>query len=128
MIALTTTTRQLELDLAAASSTALDIVVVFRDIRAEGVQDSFGAQLSTSNGTSDVVVCSSPQAGVIRVIETLSVGSNSLTLAPTVRIYYDESGTEYDIMTATLNTGEQLYYEDKEGWSVRDSGGRHLFG
>lgn len=128
MIVLNTTTRQLELDLAASSSTPLDIVVVFKDIRSEGEQDSFGAQLSTSNGTTDVVICSAPLSGVIRSIETVSVGSNSLTVAPTVRIYYDESGTEYDIMTATLATGEQLYYEDKEGWSVRDSSGRHLFG
>ncbi|MCI0562296.1 MAG: hypothetical protein MN733_27750 [Nitrososphaera sp.] len=113
MIVLNTTTRQLELDLASSSSTPLDITVVFKDIRTDGEQDAFGTQLSTSNGTSDVVICSAPVAGVLRLIETIAVSNATNSADEIVRIYYDESGTEYDIITATLSGGDQLFYEDE---------------
>ncbi len=113
MIALTNTGRQLELDLASTSSTPLDIVVTFKDLRYSDQQENAGAQLSTSNGTTDVVICSSPTSGVLRLIETISVSNATNTASEIVRIYYDESGTEYDIITVTLSGGDQLYYEDE---------------
>jgi hypothetical protein len=30
-----------------------------------------------------------------------------------VRIYYDENGTEYDIIQVDLAGGDQLFYEDQ---------------
>lgn len=113
MIALTTTTRQLELDLVAASSVALDIIVAFRDIRSSDQTQNAGTQLSNSNGTTDVVICSPPTSGMLRIIDTISVSGNTNTADVTARIYYDENGTEYDIVRVTLSGGDQLYYEDE---------------
>lgn len=113
MIALTTTQRQLELDLTASSSVPISIIVCFRDIRyATGQIDSYGEQLSNSNGTSDVIICSPPTAGVLRLIETVTISNSNNGSSVTARVYYDENGTEYDIVKVTLSSGDTLMYED----------------
>lgn len=113
MISLTNTQRQLELDLASASSNALDIIVGFTDIRYADQSKNAGTQLSTSNGVTDVIICSAPGNGVLRLIESISVANNLNTATETVRVYYDENGTEYDIIQVDLAGGDQLYYEDQ---------------
>ena len=113
MIALTTTQRQLELDLASASSNALDIVVAFTDIRYSDQMKNAGTQLSTSNGTTDVIITAAPSSGVLRIIDTISVNNRKNTATETVRIYYDENGTEFDIIQVDLAGGDQLFYEDQ---------------
>ena len=112
MIALTSTLRRLELDLAAASSSPLDIVVTFTDIRYSDQMKNAGTKVSTSNGVTDVNICDIPGAGVLRLIETISVNNRKNTATVTARIYYDENGTEYDIIQVALSGGDQLYYED----------------
>lgn len=112
MIALTSTLRSLELDLSASSSSPLDIIVCFTDIRYSDQMKNAGEQLSTSNGTSDVTICAAPATGVLRLIETISVNNRKNTATATARVYYDENGTEYDIIQAALAGGDQLFYED----------------
>ena len=108
MIALTNTVRQLEIDCDVSAN--ISVVVAFTDVRADGAKN-VGTQLSTTNGTSDVVICSPPTSGMIRIIDTITVqNSNASTI--TVRIYYDESGTEYNIVKVALATGDTLMYED----------------
>jgi hypothetical protein len=109
---LTNTQRQLELDLASASSNAMDIVVAFTDIRYLDQMRNAGTTLSTSNGTTDVIIVAAPSSGVLRIIDTISVCNNMNTDTETVRIYYDENGTEYDLIQVDLAGGDQLYYED----------------
>ena len=111
MIALTSTQRQLELDLAATSSVTCAILVCFRDIRYSTGAVGYGEQLSTSNGITDVIICSSPVSGVLRLIETITV-QNRNDNSVTARIYYDENGTEYNIVSITLSAGDTLMYED----------------
>ena len=113
MIALTSTQRQLELDLASASSNALDIVVAFTDIRYSDQIKNAGTTLSTSNGVTDVIIVAAPPNGVLRIIDTISVNNRKNTATETVRIYYDENGTEFDIIQVDLAGGDQLFYEDQ---------------
>ena len=112
MIALTNTQRRLELDLASASSTTLSIVVGFTDIRYADQMKNAGTTLSTSNGVTDVIIAAAPLSGVLRIIDSISVSNNTNTATETVRIYYDENGTEYTIIQVDLAGGDQLYYED----------------
>ena len=121
MIALTNTARQLELDLASASSVALDIVVTFNDIRYADQTKNVGTTLSSSNGVTDVIITAAPPSGVLRVIESISVCNRDNTATETVRVYYDESGTESDIIQADLSGGDQLYYDDNNGWKALNS-------
>ena len=123
MIALTSTSRQLEMDLASASSVALDIVVTFQDIRYADQVKNVGTQLSSSNGVTDVIIATAPTAGVLRLIQSISVCNRDNTATETARIYYDESGTESDIIQVDLSGGDQLYYEDNQGWKVLNSVG-----
>lgn len=123
MIALTNTARQLELDLASASSVALDIVVAFQDIRYADQTKNVGTTLSSSNGVTDVIIAAAPTSGVLRVIKSISVCNRDNTATETARIYYDESGTESDIIQVDLVGGDQLYYEDNQGWVILNSTG-----
>jgi len=93
MIALTSTTRQLELDLTGASSLPCTIVVSFSDRRYFDGSIAIGTTLSSSNGTSDVIICDNPPSGMVRIIDTISV-HNPNGSSVTARIYYDESNTE----------------------------------
>ena len=113
MIALTSTLRRLELDLAAASSSPLDIVVTYTDIRYADQMKSIGTKVSTSNGVTDVNIVDLPATGVLRLIETISVNNRKNTGTVTARVYYDENGTEYDIIQVALAGGDQLFYEDE---------------
>jgi hypothetical protein len=72
-----------------------------------------GTQLSTSNGVTDVIICAAPLSGVLRLIESISVTNPSGNDTERVRIYYDENGTEYDIIQVDLAGGDQLFYEDE---------------
>lgn len=118
MIALTNTQRQLELDLASASSATLDVIVTFTDIRYADQGKNAGTQLSNSNGVTDVIICSAPLSGVLRIIESISVTNVENTATETARIYYDENGTEFNIIEVDLEGGDQLFYEDNQGWKV----------
>ncbi|MEK9207897.1 MAG: hypothetical protein AAB922_05410, partial [Patescibacteria group bacterium] len=82
---------------------------------------NIGTQLNTSNGVTDVVIATAPTAGVLRVISSISVCNRDNTATETARIYYDESGTESDIIQAELSGGDQLYYEDGFGWKTLNS-------
>ena len=112
MIVLSSTQRQLELDLAAASSVALDIIVCFHDLRYATGQVGYGEQIKTSNGTTDVIICDPPGSGITRIIESITVSNSKNGSSVTPRIYYDENGTEYDIIKVTLSSGDTLMYED----------------
>ena len=123
MIALTDTLRSLELDLASASTTTLKIVATFTDIRYSDQTKNAGTRLSTSNGVTDVIIVTAPTSGILRLIETISVTNPSGNDTETVRIYYDENGTEYDIIRVDLAASDMLFYDDNSGWRVLNSVG-----
>jgi hypothetical protein len=96
------------------------IAVFYRDITTTTFVP--GRQLSNSNGTTAVTICSAPAASTQRVVDFINV-INTDTVAKLVTIRYDASGTEYELMRATLGVGERLEYQDGHGWRSFTSDG-----
>lgn len=118
---LTATTHLLELKLGAATTTnAIEIFSAFNTITTTGVTPETSS--TTSNSTSDVTVVGSPGASEQRIVKFISV-FNADTVANTVTIKRDVSGTERRIGTWNLNAGDSLLYSDGVGWYVMDSNG-----
>jgi hypothetical protein len=122
MIRLDTTNRSLQLLLGSAQTTApMQIVVSYSD---QTTTSYLGAtQLSNSNGTSAVTICSAPAASTIRDIDMVSV-INSDTTDKTVTINLLDSSIEYKILTATLTVGDKLTYTHGSGWQVTTNTGQ----
>lgn len=73
----------------------------------------------TSNNTTDVDMVAATAGRVIKAVAVY----NADTVAATVTIKTDNSGTERRLCKVTLATLETLYYEDGSGWFVVDSAG-----
>lgn len=77
--------------------------------------------ITTNNTTAQDLIAAPPASNQIRVFN-ISV-YNSDNAAVTVVIRMDISGTVYVLMRAVLEVGDNLIYEDAEGWQVIDSNG-----
>jgi len=121
MIRLDTTVRSLTLFLGGAHATApLQIVVSYSDQTSSTYLG--GTQLSNSNGTSTVTICSAPSASTIRDIDMVSV-LNTDTATQTVTIQLLSTATSYKITTVTLLIGEKLTYTHGSAWQVVSNSG-----
>jgi hypothetical protein len=115
MIRLDTTTRGLKAVLAGAvAATQPDIAVGFADKGTAYVQ---GSHLIAANGTTPVTICAAPAASVVRNIDFLSV-RNRDTAQVVITISIDDNGTLFNLIAATLETGELLGYTHSSGWYV----------
>jgi len=118
---LTATTHLLELKLGAATTTnAVEIFSAFNTLTTTTVTPETSS--TTSNSTADVTVVGSPGASEQRIVKFISV-YNADTVANTVTIKRDVSGTERRIGTWNLNAGDSLLYSDGVGWYVMNSDG-----
>jgi hypothetical protein len=116
MIRLDTTSRTLQLYLGGAHATApLQIVVSYSDQTSSTYLG--GTQLSNSNGTSTVTICSAPSASTIRDIDMVSV-LNTDTATQTVTIQVVDSSTAYQVISVQLLVGEKLTYTHGSAWQV----------
>ena len=121
MIRLDTTARSLTLFLGGAHATApLQVVVSYSDQTSSTYLG--GTQLSNSNGTSTVTICSAPSASTIRDIDMVSV-LNTDTATQTVTIQLLSTATNYKITTVTLLVGEKLTFTHGSGWQVVSNSG-----
>jgi hypothetical protein len=121
MIRLDTTVRSLTLFLGGAHATApLQIVVSYSDQTSSTYLG--GTQLSNSNGTTTVTICSAPSASTIRDIDMVSV-LNTDTATQTVTIQLLSTATNYKITTVTLLVGEKLTYTHGSAWQVVSNSG-----
>jgi hypothetical protein len=121
MIRLDTVNRSLQLFLGSATTTnPLQIVVCYSD---QTVSTYNGAtQLSNSNGTTAVTICSAPASGAVRDIDMLSV-LNTDTAAAFVTIEMVDTSTPYQIIYVELSIGDKLTFTHGSGWQVvSDSG------
>lgn len=121
MIRLDATTRKLQAVLSGAVTTnQLPCLVSYSD---KTNADYVGAsQLTNTNSTTAVDICSAPAASTVRDIDYLSV-RNRDTAAATVTVMLDDSSTDYEIVKATLAVGDQLVYTHGDGWRVIASDG-----
>lgn len=76
-----------------------------------------GCALGQTNGVTSVVVYTNTTGTVVRVLKFLSV-FNTDTVAVTVTVQYNVSGTITKVMAITLQPGEQLRYDDKRGFKI----------
>jgi hypothetical protein len=79
-------------------------------------------QDGTSNNTTAVTLVSAPAASTQRIIKSVYI-QNADTAAATVTIIYNNNSTLRNILVATLSVGDQLIYEDGEGWACLDTNG-----
>ena len=80
------------------------------------------AARGTTSGTTGVDVVAAPTNPNIVGVNHLSV-FNADTVAATVTIRLNESGTFTRRAKVTLQTGETLYYDRERGWYCFDSNG-----
>jgi len=121
MIRLDTINRSLQLFLGAAKTTNnLQIVVSYSD---QTASTYLGAtQLSNSNGTTPVTICSAPAASTIRDIDMITV-LNTDTVYQVVTIQYLDTATTYKILDIQLNVGDKLTWTHGSAWQVVDNSG-----
>lgn len=74
-----------------------------------------------SNNNTDVALVPAPAAGVQRIVDLVNI-YNRDTVAQTVTVKVDLSGTEYILIQTVLNAGETLTYVEGAGWSVTERG------
>lgn len=79
-------------------------------------------QLSVTDGTTDVVILSIPQAKERKIVEFLSI-HNADTAAATITLKYDDSSVQTVIIKVTLATGDTLIYERGNGFKTLDVDG-----
>lgn len=76
-----------------------------------------GCALGQTNGVTSVVVYTNTTGTVARVLKFLSV-FNTDTVAVTLTVQYNVSGTITKVMTVVLQPKEQLRYDDKRGFKI----------
>lgn len=119
MIRLDTVNRSLTLVLGGAQATApLQIVVSYSDQTSSTYLGS--TQLTNSNGTTAVTICSAPIASVIRDIDMVTV-LNTDSVSQVVTIQLLDTATTYKIITVTLLIGDKLTYTHGSAWQVLDN-------
>ena len=121
MIRLDTISRSIQLFLGAAKATNnLQIVVSYSD---QTSSTYLGAtQLSNSNGTTPVTICSAPAASTIRDIDMITV-LNTDTVYQVVTIQYVDTSVSYKILDIQLNVGDKLTWTHGSAWQVVDNSG-----
>jgi hypothetical protein len=121
MIRLDTVNRSLTLFLGGAQVTApLQIVVSYSDQTSATYLGS--TQLTNSNGTTAVTICSAPVGSVIRDIDMVTV-LNTDTVSQVVTIQLLDTATVYKIITVTLLVGDKLTYTHGSAWQVVNNSG-----
>ena len=116
MIRLDTVNRSLQLYLGGATTTnPLQIVVCYSD---QTSTSYLGAtQLSNSNGTTAVTICSAPAVSTTRDIDMLSV-LNTDTVAANVTIQVMDTSTPYQLIYVQLSAQDKLTYTHGSGWQI----------
>lgn len=104
---------QLVLDVEP-SANEVRVVVSYSDYSA-GVNPVPGAQVSTSNGTTPVDICSAPGASTQRRINSISV-QNTDTNYEQGTLIFDANGTDYIMAGFHLAAGESFCWSDAHGF------------
>jgi hypothetical protein len=121
MIILDATTKSLQFKLAGAVTTnQLPFAASYVDTT--GTATTPGEQDGTSNSTTAVTVVSAPASNTQRLVKNIVI-QNADTAAATVTVIYNNNSTLRNIFVTTLAVGDQLVYEDGNGWICLDKNG-----
>src|SRR5260370_3004017 len=118
MIIVDSTTKSVQFKLAGAETTnQLPFSSSYVDVAATATTP--GEQDGASNGTTAVDLVSAPGGSTQRNIKSVCI-QNADTAAATVTVIYNNNSTLRNILVVTLAVGDQLVYEDGEGWTCLD--------
>ncbi len=122
MINLDLTTRKLQAVLfGAVTANQLPCVVSYQDNTPTG--STYGTQLKNTNSTTAVDICDAPAVTTTRR-QIMSVSIQNLdTAAAIVTVRFNDNGTSYTIVKVTLSIGDELQFNDGDGWKVITSTG-----
>lgn len=121
MIILNATTKSLQFKLAGSITTnQLPFSASYVDATTSSTTP--GEQDGASNSTTAVDLVSSPGASTQRLIKSITI-QNADTASATVTIIYNNNSTLRNVIKVTLAVGDQLIYEDGQGWSCLDANG-----
>jgi hypothetical protein len=121
MIILDATNKSLQIKLDAAITTnQLPFSASYVDSTSTATTP--GEQDGASNSTTAVDAVSSPASSTQRLVKSVAL-QNADTAAAKVYVIYKNNATSRNILVVTLAPGDQLIYEDGEGWSCLDSNG-----
>lgn len=120
-----TSSLSIQMDLSGApASTAPECHASFIDetpvsTTEKTYKDTSGAtQRSVTNGTTDVVVVSSPAQGVVRAVESIMF-NNLDSAAVTLRMWTDDGTDERELFgSRSVAAGEIVFYEHGSGWGI----------
>jgi hypothetical protein len=116
MIVLDATTEKIQVVLGGAVTTnQLNCYAAYRDITTTAY--TAGNNPVNTNDTTDVDLVGAPGSSTQRVIDLINI-YNADTVAATVTVKLDVSGTEYPLWVGTLTSGQTLTYTDAGGWDV----------
>jgi hypothetical protein len=121
MIILDATTKSLQLKLAGTvTANQLPFSASYVDVTNTATLP--GEQDGVSNNSTAVNVVSATAASTQRLIKNIII-QNADTASATVTVIYNNNSTLRNIFIATLNSGDQLIYEDGQGWACLDKNG-----
>lgn len=121
MLILDATTKSLQFKLSGTITTnQLPFSASYID--STGTSTTPGEQDGVSNNTTAVTVVGSPASSTQRLVKSITI-QNADTAAATVTIIYNNNSTLRNIIVATLAVGDQLIYEDGNGWLSLDKNG-----
>jgi hypothetical protein len=121
MLLLVGTTDKIELVTAVAAD--IDVHASYIDItKTTGAFiDSNKQATAITTATTTDIVSAAGAATTTRNVKTLNIRNKHATLANTVTVQIDISGTNYELFKTTLLAGETLEYIEGVGWFVVES-------
>jgi hypothetical protein len=122
---LNATTKRLQVILGEAKTTT-DCAVV-ADYYDSGVAPAGAAQTVLTNGVTAVDIVNAPASGYTRIVNGMTV-ENDDTVSHTVTVRFNDNGTIYKIIKATLAPGYTLTYAKSHGWTVMSPTGLFVAG
>lgn len=121
MYRLDATNRKLQMVLAGVvAANQLHATVSYSDKTATGYAG--GTQVSVSNNTTAVDICSAPAANTVRDIDQITI-YNRDTASATVTLMLDVGGTDTELGKKTLAAGESLIWTHGSGWTMAAASG-----
>lgn len=123
MIGLTATTKKIQVVLAGAVTTnQLDCFATWRDFITSPAAYVVGSNEVATNNTTDVDLVGAPSASHYIVIDYISI-YNRDTVAATVTVKIDVSGTEKILWKGSLAVGYKVEFVEGTGWRVLNDSG-----
>ena len=102
---------------ASAATTEPVFTASYQDITSAGMTLPQSSSQGSTAGTTDTTLVAAPAGSTNRQVTYMSV-FNSDTVARTIRVYKDVSGTEYNLCTALLQVGDTLEWSRETGWKI----------